>query len=136
MITFHCYFKRHGYHIHRNTDLITDKHNFVALLRALTVIKKKKILSLYTDATRRGMVKRNYKIEYALWGSRKVEKQKQQLRVKNRREYERKKIVIKGDKTQIHHIDGNVFNNSSKNLKVMTLCAHNQKHGKKCKKTK
>lgn len=37
-------------------------------------------------------------------------------------------VVIAPEKLTVHHIDGDIFNNQSANLKIMTKTAHNRLH--------
>lgn len=134
--SFYAYFKKNAYLVHRGH--VPLKSEFVWLLRELLPdLVKVSVLKIYKDALRTGAIKkREYDIEYALYNSREEQKKNWKLRARNRTQYERMGLVKKGDGMEIHHIDGNVFNNKRSNLKVVGGCAHNKLHGKKCVKTK
>jgi hypothetical protein len=102
----------------------------------LSDIAKKTLYQLYLAGTHQGLVERDYRVEYALYGSRADRKKIHKKRAKNRRAFERKGLVEVGDGNHIHHIDGNVHNNKRHNLEVLTNCEHNKKHGLACVKTK
>jgi hypothetical protein len=132
---FYCYFKSNAYHIHRGT--LPPRRDFVRLLREDMPDNVKKIIfGIYLDATHKKQIKREYNIEYALWGSREDQRENRRLRSKNRKQLTQTGLVRKGDGKQIHHKDGNVRNNNHNNLDVISACDHNKRHGKTCKKTK
>lgn len=134
---FFKYFKDNGYHIHRG--LLPTHTDFVRTLREeLDDKAKSQIYTLYLDATHKqpNPMPRDYIVEYALLGSRKKQREKNKLRQANRLKFEKLGLVMKGDKKEIHHIDGNPLNNRHNNLKVVGVCAHNILHGKQCVRTK
>jgi len=63
---------------------------------------------------------RNYKSDYSKFQSSDKAKHERALRNKNRREALREGRVHKGDKKDIDHVDGDVTNNSKKNLRVIS----------------
>lgn len=131
---FRAYFVKHGYHVHRGD--VPGAAIFVDFLRTgLSDMAKKSVYLIYLDGTHRGLVERDHRIEYALYGSRADRKHIHTLRAKNRKEFLEKGLVHKHDGKHIHHKDGNVFNNKRSNLVVLDNCAHNKAHGLACDKT-
>ena len=107
-----------------------------ALRTLLPDIVKEAVFEVYLDGKHKGVVKRDYAIEYALYGSRQHRKTATQMRRRNRRVFEMEGIVQKGDGTHIHHRDGDVNNNDRSNLVVLSHCAHSRAHGYVCHKDK
>jgi len=65
------------------------------------------------------LLERNYKQEYERYQSRPEQKKRRAQRNKTRRKFEREGKVKKGDGLDIHHRDGNPFNQHSKNTVAM-----------------
>ena len=132
---FRAYFQKHGYHIHRGA--VPANSIFVEFLReALDDNAKRSVYQVYLDGTHRGLVERDYRVEYALYGSRADRRHIHKLRGNNRDKFEKLGLVRNGDGKHIHHKDGNVYNNKKSNLVVLDNCAHNKAHGLACVKTK
>ena len=66
------------------------------------------------------LLERNYKREYELYQGTPEQKKRRAQRNKTRRKFEREGKVRKGDGIDIHHRDGNPFNQSSKNTVPMS----------------
>jgi hypothetical protein len=94
--------------------------------------KKDKIYKLYITALQAQVITQCYHIEYAVYGSTAIRKKITAIRAKNRANFIRMGLVKRGDKTEIHHKDGNSMNNKRSNLMVVTKCQHKKLHGKKC----
>jgi hypothetical protein len=131
---FYDYFTTNGFVIHKG--LVPVRDDFTQTLKDMPDRVKRVLLAFYTNARISKTVKRDYKLEYALFGSTSAVRRKTKLRNKNRAMYEWMGLVKKGDKTEIHHKDGNVRNNTRNNLQVVDACTHNKLHGKACKKRK
>jgi hypothetical protein len=67
--------------------------------------------------------------EYRKYHASERMKKERALRNKNRREFEERGVVRKGDGKEIDHKDGNPRNNSRSNLQVMTRTANRKKGG-------
>ena len=81
--------------------------------------------------------KRRYDLEQSHYKSKELYKLAQRQRSKNRALFMELGLVKKGDGSQIHHINGNPFDNAVSNLKVIKRhCKHLQMHGKRCNKTR
>ena len=81
----------------------------------------------YRDLRVRGArVPRNSRMSYACEGP--VQKRKRALRRANRDGARRLGLVRKGDGTQVHHRNGNVFDNRPCNLQILTASAHRRLH--------
>ena len=76
---------------------------------------------------------RNYELENRYFKQSQWYKETQRNRAKNRYIFEKKGLVKPGDGSQIHHVNGNPFDNRMSNLVVVrNQCAHNKLHGKTC----
>lgn len=72
------------------------------------------------NITLHNLLERNYKREYELYQGTSEQKKRRAQRNKTRRKFEREGKVRKGDGVDIHHRDGNPFNQSSKNTVPMS----------------
>jgi hypothetical protein len=132
---FYDYFVKHVKHIHRG--LYPKRKDFYDFLRHdLTEDIQALIYSVYRNANIMGVVNTDYKLKYALYGSKSSEIKKTIERAKNRSYFEKLGLVKKGDGKEIHHKDGNAFNNDVSNLQVIDACTHAKKHGRACEKEK
>jgi hypothetical protein len=113
-----------------------EKKGFSRFLKGLTDEQKAPLFSVYKDAVISGTIAHEYDVVYALYGSTKKQKRLTKLRAKNRQVYTKLGLVKRGDKKEIHHIDGNPNNNKTQNLKVVSQCEHKKLHNLPCIKTK
>lgn len=80
---------------------------------------------------------RRYDLEQKHYKSDPMYKEAQRQRSKNRTLFIELGLVTKGDGSQIHHVNGNPYDNHVSNLVVVKdTCSHLKKHGKRCIKTK
>jgi hypothetical protein len=107
-------------------------HDFYAYLRGLSDSKKKVLWGIYWAGVQAGQIEDHHAARYALYGSTTKELQKTRDRGRNRRVFQRRRMVARGDGTQIHHLDGNALNNHPSNLIVLTHCQHQKMHGRSC----
>ena len=70
---------------------------------------------------------RNYKKEYANYHVRPLQKVNRAGRNKARKLAVSKGAALKGDGKDVHHVDGNPRNNSSKNFRVVKKSANRSK---------
>jgi len=63
---------------------------------------------------------RNYKKEYQNYQGKNEQKKRRAQRNKDRREALRTGRVSKGSSKDVHHVDGNPFNHSRKNVKIVS----------------
>jgi hypothetical protein len=98
--------------------------------------KKDELYQYYIMAIKSRMSPRDHRVEYVLYGSTAREKHKTKLRQKNRKFFQKLGLVSKYDRKQIHHKNGNVYDNRRSNLEVISLCDHHKKHGRQCRKSK
>jgi len=70
--------------------------------------------------TKRKIMPRDYKREYATYHKTKVQKKRRAERNKARRQAIKEGRVVKGSKMDIHHKDGNTKNNKKSNLKLVS----------------
>lgn len=80
--------------------------------------------------------KRDYKLEQKFYKSSALYQEAQRNRAKNRYLLKKLGLINTGDGSQIHHKNGNPFDNRLQNLVVVrSQCSHNRLHGKRCKKS-
>jgi hypothetical protein len=91
---------------------------------ASTILEKLINLHVKPKSTKR----RDYRKEYKKFQSSKKAKLARAARVRNRRIAERKRLVRKGDKIDIDHIDGNPTHNYSWNLHRLPRSVNRAKH--------
>ncbi len=72
------------------------------------------------------IVEQDNKLTYALWTTH--DRKANRIRSKNRRTFEKLGIVKKGDGKHIHHVNGNVFDNRRRNLRVVDGKKHKRAH--------
>lgn len=84
----------------------------------------------YRDAVISGETKRDYAISAWCFENTPKRKAARNLRHANRSNFAKKGLVAKGDGTEIHHKDGNPFNNDPRNLQVLPAEAHRKLHSR------
>jgi len=102
---------------------------FVQYMRNLTDDEAAIALKWYDEFRFNSNMDPDYKALYEIRGKRSPYKEKNRIRARIRKRFEREGKVSPNDGTHIHHLDGNVFNERDDNLVVVKQkdhkCYHN-----------